>query len=398
MCPQHRFVLICALWLCNFATVFAQIGTGSYDPKNERWVDLGVDDPSFGWQTVGKATWTPLGEGVTSDGKQGWLFTTTQWADFTLVVDFRCVDADANSGIFIRSALEPTDPTKDCDEINIASDDNPYPTGSIVARKRRDDAKFPKPDADGWQTIRISAFGDQIMVWVGGYLVTKLDAPSPRAKGYIGLQSNGGRVEFKNARLRPLRSLGGKSIFNGRDLEGWNTNLAGPASFNVTEARELEVLGGSGQLESDDVFGNFIMQFDCKVNGDGLNSGVFFRCIPGEKMNGYECQISNKYNKGNRDEPTDCGTGGIYRRVDARRVVADDHKWFTVTMNVDGPHIAVWVDGMLVTDWTDTREPDENPRRGLRVAPGTFCIQAHDPTTDLLFRKMWVEELPSSNN
>ncbi len=54
------------------------------------------------------------------------------------------------------------------------------------------------------------------------------------------------------------------------------------------------MLGGSGQLESDGEYGDFVLQFECKVNGDGLNSGVFFRCIPGEKMNGYECQIQQR--------------------------------------------------------------------------------------------------------
>jgi hypothetical protein len=89
----------------------------------------------------------------------------------------------------------------------------------------------------------------------------------------------------------------------------------------------------------------------------------------------------------------DCGTGGIFRRQDARRVVADDLVWFFKTMVVDGPHMAVWVNGYQVLDWTDTRPPDPNPRKGLRLEPGTIMIQGHDPTTNLSFRRLRAVEL-----
>ena len=44
-------------------------------------------------------------------------------------------------------------------------------------------------------------------------------------------------------------------------------------------------------------------------------------------------------------------------------------------------------------DWTDQREPHENPRQGSRTKPGTIALQGHDPTTDLLFRNIRVGEL-----
>jgi len=75
-------------------------------------------------------------------------------------------------------------------------------------------------------------------------------------------------------------------------------------------------------------------------------------------------------------------------------VIADDFEWFAKTIIAEGPHIAVWVNGTQVTDWTDKREPDENPRRGLRLEPGTIMIQGHDPTTDLSFRNLRAAEMP----
>jgi hypothetical protein len=46
-----------------------------------------------------------------------------------------------------------------------------------------------------------------------------------------------------------------------------------------------------------------------------------------------------------------------------------------------------------VSDWTDDRAADLNPRKGSRREAGTFIIQGHDPTTDLTFRKIRAAEM-----
>ena len=141
--------------------------------------------------------------------------------------------------------------------------------------------------------------------------------------------------------------------------------------------------------------GDFVLQLECISNKQHLNSGIFFRCIPGDVMNGYESQIHNGFEDSDRQKPMDWGTGGIFKRQVARIVAADDLKWFHKTLIVQGPHIAVWVNGMHVTDWTDNRQPNENPRRGLRTEPGTIMIQGHDPTTDLSFRNLEIANSPA---
>jgi hypothetical protein len=155
------------------------------------------------------------------------------------------------------------------------------------------------------------------------------------------------------------------------------------------------VKNGAGGLETEAQFGDFVMQLECFSNGKHLNSGVFFRTAAFDtKINGYECQIQNGYKDGDRTKPIDCGTGGFYRRQDARKVNADDFTWFSMTLAADGPHMAAWVNGVQVSDWIDTREPNDNPRNGLRTAPGTLVLQGHDPTTDLSFRNLKAAETP----
>lgn len=357
----------------------------------EGWIALFDGETLFGWQATSDANWrVEEGEIRVDRGKEGWLMTTSQFADFELHVEFKA-QPKTNSGVFLRTPLDPQDPTKDCYEVNIAPDDNPFPTGSLVGRAAGEPAS-----AGGdvtWHTFNIKIENATVSVELDGKRIPLANyeyTPVP-PRGRIGLQFKEGPVAFRNVRLKPL---GLKPLFNGRDLAGWNTDRAAQSEFTVTSEGEIAIKDGPGQLETDNSFGDFILQLDCRVNGDGLNSGIFFRCIPGDKLMGYESQIHNGMVDGDPTQPVDAGTGAIYRRTTARRIVAKDNQWFTKTIVATGPHIAVWVDGFQVTDWTDDRKPDENPRRGLRTAPGTIAIQGHDPTTDLLFRNLKIAELP----
>jgi len=138
-----------------------------------------------------------------------------------------------------------------------------------------------------------------------------------------------------------------------------------------------------------------VLQLECKTLGKGLDSGVFFRCIPDQYQNGYEAQIQNSYTVA-RTRPLDFGTGAIHGRFPARKVVSDDNQWFTMTLVAHGNHFATWVNGYQTVDWTDDRKANEDPRQGLRTAKGHLSIQGNDPTTDLLFRNIRITEIPQA--
>ena len=65
--------------------------------------------------------------------------------------------------------------------------------------------------------------------------------------------------------------------------------------FDVTAAGELSAKNGPGDLQTEKQFDNFVLQLECKTNGKFLNSGVFFRCVPGKFWSGYEAQIRNEW-------------------------------------------------------------------------------------------------------
>lgn len=351
------------------------------------WLRLFDGHSLFGWQAGSDVDWRVVDGAITATaGERGLLYTSSVFADYELDLEFRA-EPGTNSGVFLRTPPVPTDPRRDCYELNIAPEDNPFPTGSFVGRQRVQSSV----DDGRWHRFQVRAEGGRFQVRLDGREVLDYTDPAPLARGHIGLQFNEGRIAFRDVKLRPL---GLAPIFNGRDLTGWRIYPDKTAEFSVTPEGELKVVNGNGQLESEGQWADFVLDLEILVDGPHLNSGIFFRSIPGEFWQGYESQIHNGYHDGDRTRPIDCGTGGFYRRQDARRVVADDHKWFRMTLVVAGPQMATWIDGYQVSDWTDTRAADENPRRGLRLAAGTLSIQAHDPTTNLRFRRIRLAAFP----
>jgi hypothetical protein len=181
-----------------------------------------LDTGLVGWQQIGggQDTWR-FQDGIlyTAGGEGGWLATIRQYNDFRLSMEFR-VPPGGNSGVFIRSPLEG-DPAYTGMEIQILDDYaeqwqglNPYQyTGSIY------DVQAPSEratkHAGKWQTMVITARGQHIEVAVNGQKVIDTNvnyypykaSTHPGLKregGYIGLQNHGGRVEFRNIRIREL--------------------------------------------------------------------------------------------------------------------------------------------------------------------------------------------------
>ncbi|MFM7845580.1 MAG: DUF1080 domain-containing protein [Planctomycetota bacterium] len=358
----------------------------SADELAEGWISLFDGTSLFGWHAATKADWQVVDGAIrVADGEPGLLCTPVQFSNYLLQLDFRFAPG-TNSGVFLHSPHKPLDPKSDCYELNIAEPAvSPFPTGSLVGRAKAEATAAPGT----WHHYDITVLGERIKIELNGQTVLEYTDERPLGRGYIGLQLNKGQVEFRNLKLKPLAL---QPLFNGQDLAGWKTYPEMKSEFTVQDGT-MHVRGGKGQLESEKSFGDFVLQLEAITHASGLNSGLFFRCIPGLEMQGYESQIHHGVKAGDRTKPADCGTGGIFRRRDARLVAADDGEWFTKTIIADGPQIAVWVNGVWVTDWLDDRAADENPRRGLRVAAGTFMLQGHDPTTDLSFRNLRAVEI-----
>ncbi|MCI0419052.1 MAG: DUF1080 domain-containing protein, partial [Acidobacteria bacterium] len=345
------------LFLCAMAIpeMLAQSKPNALTPKEvaEGWILLWDGETMFGWESLGRAEWK-IADGVisASSGDSGWLSTNTQFANFVLKADYR-TGADGNSGLFLRSTKDGQ-PHQTGYELQIFDAHKEYTTGSLVNHLK---AKKVKPTPNQWHSYEVRAEGGLFLVKLDGKTLVK-GKDNTHAVGHIGLQYNKDKkIEFRNLKLKPL---GLQPIFNGKDLSGWSKvnspDLSrGTPEWSVRQGT-LHVERGPGQLETENSYQDFILQLDIRTNPRDTkhhpNSGVFFRGDKNGYWTGYESQIRNEFKGEDRTQPVDFGTGGVYHYQPTRRVIPNDGEFFTKTIVAHGRHIAVWINGIQVSDYT----------------------------------------------
>ncbi len=379
------------------------------------WIQLFDGESLGGWKAGSEADWK-VEDGTirVSSGKPGLLCTTSQFSDFELQLEV-LADPETNSGVFLRSSPVPASPIGDCYELNIIRPGlHQFATGSLVGRAVAN--AVADPDGVNWLRVRAIVVGGSFRVWVNEQLalehqesdpIDRIDGVDPidgsdkaagvsqppvrLGRGYIGLQFNQGPVAFRNIALKPL---GLEEQIDADWASRWDAARTGAARAEwCLEDQVLRLLGGSGQLESKQSWGDFVVQARVRTDAAAVNSGLFFRCVPGSNMDGYEIQIDQTTVAPDDPKPANSGTGAIFRRTTVDRLHSRDGEWFVLTAAVCGPHISVWVNGRQVTDWTDQRPANSNPRKGLRLEPGTLMLQGHDPESAISVASLMMGEL-----
>ena len=350
--------------------LIAVMGVGMSAAADE-WLNLFDKETLFGWNQLGQGSWKVAdGNLICDSGAGGWLATTSQFADFELVVRMR-VDADGAAGLVFRAGLEGHPSENGSSEIVI---------------------KEPKGSKPEWREIKVTANGATVSATVDGKDVEIKGGA--RLRGCAGILYFGeGKVEVESARLRPLNM---KPIFNGKDLSGWNIIPNHKSEFNVIDGA-LNIKNGNGQIETAGTYKDFLFQSDVFSNGDHLNSGIFYHGPVGVFWKGYEAQIRNQWEGDDRTKPVDFGTGGNYGNQPTRKVVSSDREWWTNTIVCAGNHTSIWINGYLTSDFLDVRPPSASSqgKEGYVTGPGTIHLQGHDPTTDLSFKTIVIQEYPA---
>jgi hypothetical protein len=342
----------------------------------EGWLLLFDGESTFGWKSDGDAK-ADGGALMVGGDKESSIRTTAEFGNFLLRFEYRYEGTDRFRVLMF--------------------DQNPYMVGRNPSDWKGLEYRVETND----QTTTIDhQIIQNIPARVRALVNPTRAILKRRGKTSLGFSIDaGGKLFLRNIKLKPL---GLDPIFNGKDLSGWK-QYAGDANrskskFAVTQEGWLNVENGPGDLQTERQWQDFVFQGECISHGKHLNSGVFFRCLQGQYQNGYEMQIRNQWEGDDRTKPVDFGTGAIYRRQPARKVVSTDGEWFTMTLVAHGNHFATWVDGYQVTDWTDTRSENANARNGCKLGAGPLSIQGHDPTTDLSFRNLRVAELPKKKD
>ena len=201
----------------------------------------------------------------------------------------------------------------------------------------------------------------------------------------------------------PVVPEGFTPLFNGRDLTGWHVSKEArhgvTPDFHVLHGMILGTqhpVGSGGLLITDRKFRNFELYFEAKPDW-GCDSGVFFRTTE----TGVAYQITMDYLPGGSmgrmigEGGIQVGPGGRGRSAapagtpaptppplpatpgessDAGMTAWKPFDWNTVRVRVDGdvPHATVWINGVPISDATDT----ENHALGGMI-DGPIALQVH---------------------
>jgi Domain of Unknown Function (DUF1080) len=144
------------------------------------------------------------------DKQYGYLSTDKFYDNFILTLDFK-LEANGNSGVFIRSGIEGTKISGWQVEVAPAG----LHTGGIyesygrgwLIKPKEEDEKILRPT--DWNTMRIQVINDQVTTWLNGQQIVDLkDEKIGEGKGFIALQIHDGggiKVRWKNIRIKEVK-------------------------------------------------------------------------------------------------------------------------------------------------------------------------------------------------
>lgn len=179
-----------------------------------------------------------------------------------------------------------------------------------------------------------------------------------------------------------------KSLFNGKDLTGWQTHDSQRGNWRVQDGILVGMSPPISHLYTvRQDFSDFHLRVEARIN-DGGNSGVYFRSNFGPSRPaaaplsplGYEAQIytSDNINK----------TGGLFAfGASGSEFLGNPTQatqWFTMEVIAEGKHVVVKVDGRTTYDFVD----DQNLQQ-----KGCIALQAWREPTVAEFRKIEIKEL-----
>ena len=369
------------------------------------------------WTADMRKHWRVENGELVNDGNGKYATTEKDYGDFELLVEYRTVPL-ADSGVYLRGCpqVQIWDYTEK-DKFPLGADKG---SGGLWNNSPGAPGKDPLVLADKpfgqWNSFRILMVGARVSVWLNSKLVVNFanlenyyDRKTPiPPKGPIELQTHGGEIRWRNIFIREigpaeanriLERHGGKgfkSVFDGRDFDGW----AGPLDeYQVVDGAICCRPGKGGTIYTKDEYSDFMARLEIKLPPGG-NNGLAIR-YPGQGDTAYvgmcELQVlDDNYEKatGEKIDPRQAH-GSAYGMVAAargyQRPIGD---WNFEEVTVKGSKIKVELNGTVILDCdlanvTEFMHNSAHP--GKDRTSGHFGFAGHnDP---VCFRKIQIKPL-----
>ncbi|MDZ7694331.1 MAG: DUF1080 domain-containing protein [Balneolaceae bacterium] len=179
------------------------------------------------------------------------------------------------------------------------------------------------------------------------------------------------------------------SLFDGETLNGWKAS-ENPETFSVQDGKIVTDGPRAHLFYMGDVNNHNFDDFEFKVDvmtTEGSNAGIYFHTAyqeTGWPNKGYEAQINNTYESDPRK------TGSLYGIDDIKQAPAEDNKWFTMYVKVEGQDITIQINDKTLVNYTEPENPD---RDSPVLSSGTIALQGHDPDSKVYFKNVMIRPL-----
>ena len=188
----------------------------SVDADNGGYVSLFNGSDLEGWVVENNAAFSARDGILTLNKGAGWLRSEEEFGDFVFELDFRFLEKEANSGIFVR-----TGPTSKNDQngwpdngYQIQCKDTitedralatmiPYGAPPFEHESDRDALARAYLPTGEWNHYEITCKGEDLSVKLNGALITTA-SDIKNLRGHVGIQAEFGHLEFRNIRIRRL--------------------------------------------------------------------------------------------------------------------------------------------------------------------------------------------------
>jgi 3-keto-disaccharide hydrolase len=182
--------------LIVFLVASVSVGADS----GEEWVSLFNGKDLTGWTIMNDAKFTVTNGVVHLEKSTGWLRTDKVYTNFVFEAQWRGLEANFNSGLYIRAGLEGNPHPTNAWQVNLKQS---APGQLLRGKPEVLPSKTPPFPVNEWVTFRMEARGKTLTLAVNGqraWEFDKLDVDH----GYIGIQAEGRSLDFRNLRVREI--------------------------------------------------------------------------------------------------------------------------------------------------------------------------------------------------
>lgn len=181
------------------------------------------------------------------------------------------------------------------------------------------------------------------------------------------------------------------ALTDGATFAGWKSSDENPDTWKLEDGAFVS-RGPRSHLfyVGDGVpFKNFELKVDVMTD-PGSNGGIYFHTAwqaEGWPVEGFETQVNNTQSDWRK-------TGSVYAVASVGFSLAEDNKWWTQHVIVNGDTVLVKIDGKICVEYKEPPGVQAGADFKRKLGHGTFGLQGHDPKSVVRYKNIRVKRLP----